>query len=63
MEFEGEDQRTTISGLVRTLSGSLDLLGEGDRGGQGSAPGDESGRRSLSEDVSTNGDSQSTDGL
>lgn len=51
MEFEGEDQRT-LTGLVRTLSGRLDFLMEGDSRAGGAAAAEEPRRRSASEDVS-----------
>lgn len=54
MEFEGEDQRT-LNKLVRTLSGRLDFLIDGDqpRGGAGGAsPAEDSRTVTLSEDVS-----------
>lgn len=52
MEFEGEDQRA-LSGLVRTLSGRIDFLMEGDRGGSGATVAEEARPGSISEDVST----------
>lgn len=52
MEFEGEDQRA-LSGLVRTLSGRLDFLMEGDRGASGATVAEEARQDSINEDVST----------
>lgn len=58
MEFEGEDQRT-LNKLVRTLSGRLDFLIDGDqRGGAagGSAsPAEDARTLALNEDVSEEG--------
>lgn len=58
MEFEGEDQRT-LNKLVRTLSGRLDFLIDGDqRGGAaggGASPAEDARTLALNEDVSEEG--------
>lgn len=54
MEFEGEDQRT-LNTLVRTLSGRLDFLIDGDQprgAGGGASPAEDSRTVALGEDVS-----------
>ena len=58
MEFEGEDQRT-LNKLVRTLSGRLDFLIDGDQrggaAGTNASPAEDGRTLASSEDVSDDG--------
>lgn len=57
MEFEGEDQRT-LNKLVRTLSGRLDFLIDGDQRGAAGAnasPAEDARTLASNEDVSEEG--------